>query len=160
MLYHEIRLHTEFGAFLDGERGLLEIFDGVGAGQVNGDVGAAFDFEGERFDDAAALVFGVDVDGWGRGDAEGGFPAVEGFVVLVWEGRCQENIFTWKGKTRGNFFKDESGMFCEEMWEMGRCLYEKRGGRWEMLAREEKGSIIAGGCPYRSLEELLDIIIA
>ena len=63
MLHHEVGLHAEFGSFLDGERGLFEIFDGVGAGQVDGDIGAAFDFERERFDDAAALIFGVDVDG-------------------------------------------------------------------------------------------------
>ena len=86
MLHYEIRFHAEFSSFLDGERGLFEIFEGTGAGQVDGDVGSAFDFEGERFDDAAALVFGVDGDGGGGGDAEGGFPAVEGFVVLVWEG--------------------------------------------------------------------------
>lgn len=85
MLHYEIRFHSEFGPFLDGERGLFQIVEGTWAGQVNRDVGSAFDFESERFDDAAALVFGVDVDGWGRGDAEGGFPAVERFVVLVWK---------------------------------------------------------------------------
>lgn len=87
MLHYEVCFHAEFSSFLDGERGLFQVLEGTGAGQVDGDVWSAFDFEGERFDDAAALVFGVDGDGRGGGDAEGGFPAVEGFVVLVWEGR-------------------------------------------------------------------------
>lgn len=84
MLHDKVRLHAELCPLLDGEGFRLERLDGTGGGQVDGDVGAAIDFEGEGSDDAAALVFGVDVDGGGGGDAEGGFPAVEGFVVLVW----------------------------------------------------------------------------
>ena len=73
-------------AFFDGEGFRLEGFDGAGSGQVDGDVRSTFDFEGEGSDDAASLIFGVDCDGGGGGDAEGGFPAVEGFVILVCEG--------------------------------------------------------------------------
>lgn len=65
MLHNEVCLHAELGSFLDGERFRFERFDGTWGGQIDGDVGAAFDFEGEGFDDAATLVFGVDVDGWG-----------------------------------------------------------------------------------------------
>lgn len=83
MLHHKGRLHAEMGAFFDGEGFRLEGFDGAGSGQVDGDVRSTFDFEGERFDHAASLISGVDCDGWGGGDAQGGFPAVEGFVVFV-----------------------------------------------------------------------------
>lgn len=65
MLHHEIRLHAELGSFFDGERFRLESFHGAGGGQVDSNIRAAFDFESERFDDAAALVSGIDVDGWG-----------------------------------------------------------------------------------------------
>ena len=85
MLHDEIGLHAELGPLLDGEGFRLERLDGPGSGQVDGDVGAAFDLESERLDDAAAVILGVYEDGRGRGNAEGGFPAVEGFVVLVWE---------------------------------------------------------------------------
>lgn len=85
MLHHKFRLHAKFGSFLDREGFALELIDRAGFGQVDGDVGTVFDFEGERFDDAAALVFGVDGDGGGGGDAEGGFPTVKGFVVCVCE---------------------------------------------------------------------------
>ena len=84
VLHNEIGLHAELGPFLDGEGFGLQGLDGARGGQVDGDVGTGFDFEGEGFDDAAALVFGVHGDGRGGGNAERGFPAVEGVVVLVW----------------------------------------------------------------------------
>ena len=89
VLHDESGLHAELGPFLDGEGFRFQRFDGTRGGQVDGDVGATFDFKGEGFDDAAAFVFGVHVDGRGRGNAKRGFPAIEGFIVLVWEGvRC------------------------------------------------------------------------
>lgn len=74
------------GAFFDDERLRFESFDRAGSGQVDDGVGSTFDFEGERSDNAATLVFGVDCNWWGRGNAEGGFPTVEGFVILVYGG--------------------------------------------------------------------------
>lgn len=65
MLDDEVGLHAELGALLDGEGFGLERLDGARGRQIDGDVGAGFDFEGERFDDAAALVLGVYVDGRG-----------------------------------------------------------------------------------------------
>lgn len=65
VLHDEVGLHAELGAFLDGEGFRFQSFDGTRGGQINGDVGTAFDFEGERFNDAAALVFGIDMDGGG-----------------------------------------------------------------------------------------------
>lgn len=86
MLHHKGRLHAEMGAFFDDERLLSETFDRAWSGQVDGDVRSTFDFEGERSDNAATIVFGVDCNWWRRGNAEGGFPTVEGFVILVYEG--------------------------------------------------------------------------
>ena len=84
MLDDKVGLHAEVGALLDGERLALELFDGAGGGQVDGDVGAALDFKTEGFNNAAAVVGGVDGNTRGVGDAQRGFPAVEGFVVLIW----------------------------------------------------------------------------
>ena len=96
VLHDESGLHAELGPFLDGEGFRFERLDGPRGGQVDGDVGAAFDFEGEGLDDAAALVFGVHVDGRGRGNAQRGFPAIEGFIVLVWErGSMLGRFFFW-----------------------------------------------------------------
>ena len=69
MLDDKVCLHSELGAFLDGERFRLEGFNRAGSGQVDSEVRAAFDFEGERFDHAAALVLWVDRDGGGGGYA-------------------------------------------------------------------------------------------
>ena len=65
MLHDKVGLHAELGSLLNGERFRFERFDGAWGGQIDGDVGAAFDFESERFDDAATLIFGVHVDGRG-----------------------------------------------------------------------------------------------
>lgn len=46
MLHDEGSLDTEYGAFLDVEGFVLQRFDGAGAGEVDCDVWAAFDFEG------------------------------------------------------------------------------------------------------------------
>lgn len=116
MLYDEIGLHAELGPLLDGEGFRLERLDGTGSGQVDGDVGAAFDLESERLDDAATVILGVYEDGRGRGNAEGGFPAVEGFVVLVWE------FWSMLGPMFQRLVRDGN---CEEI--EGR-LQEKRGG--------------------------------
>ena len=83
MLHHEVRLHTKLGALLDAERLRLECFQAPGGSQVDGDVGAAFNFQGEGFDYTASLVLGVDGDRRARGYAEGSFPAVERFVILI-----------------------------------------------------------------------------
>lgn len=82
MLHQERGFHAKLGSLLDGERLVLEVIDGTGRGEVDGDVGTAFDFEGEGFDDTFARVAGVG-DGSAAAEAERGFPAVEGFVVCV-----------------------------------------------------------------------------
>lgn len=65
MLHDKVGLHAKLGSFLDGERFRFKRFDGTWGGQINGDVGAPFDFKSERFDNAATLIFGVYVDGRG-----------------------------------------------------------------------------------------------
>ena len=65
MLHDEVGLHAEFGSLLDGEGFRFERLDGTGSGQIDGDVGAAFDLEGERLDDAATVILGVYEDGRG-----------------------------------------------------------------------------------------------
>ena len=65
MLHDEVGLHAEFGALLDGEGFRFERLDGTGSGQIDGHVGAAFDFESERLDNAATVVLGVYEDGRG-----------------------------------------------------------------------------------------------
>lgn len=59
MLHLERRLHPKLGTLLDSERFIFELIDGTGRGEVNGDIGTAFDFQGEGFDDAFARVAGV-----------------------------------------------------------------------------------------------------
>jgi hypothetical protein len=81
----ELCLHAEAGALLDGEGLVLEGFSGAGGFEVDDDVGAAFDFETEGEDDAFAGVVGVG-EVLARAQAEGFFPFLEGFVVLVWRG--------------------------------------------------------------------------
>lgn len=56
MLHPESSLHAELRALFDGEGLRLQRLNGAGGGQVDGDVGAAFDFEGQGADDAAPLV--------------------------------------------------------------------------------------------------------
>lgn len=85
MLDPEVGLHAELGAFLDGEGLALERFDAARRGQIDDEVWAALDLERERGDDAAALVRWVGIERFAGRKPEGGFPAVERFVVLVWE---------------------------------------------------------------------------
>ena len=59
MLHLELRLHAELGALLDCEGLVLERLEGTGRLEVDDYVGAAFDFEAEREDDAFARVAGV-----------------------------------------------------------------------------------------------------
>ena len=76
MLDYKVGLHAEMGALLDGERLAFELLEGAWRGEVDGNVGAAFDFKAKGFDDAAAVVGGVDGETRGIGDAQRGFPAV------------------------------------------------------------------------------------
>lgn len=66
MLHNKVGLHPEKCSLLDGEGFRFESFDRARGGKIDADVWTAFDFKGERLDDAAPLVFGVDSDG-GRG---------------------------------------------------------------------------------------------
>ena len=84
MLDLEIGFHAELGAFFDDERLALEGFYAAWRGQVDDHVRTAFHLESERLDHAAASVTGRHCEWSASGDAERGFPAVEGFVVLVW----------------------------------------------------------------------------
>lgn len=84
MLHDKGRLHAERGAFFDDEWLLFESLDRSWSSQVDGDVWSTFDFEGKRLDNAATMVIGVDCNRRRRGNAEGGFPTVEGFVISVY----------------------------------------------------------------------------
>ena len=42
MLHLKDGLHAEVGAFFDGKRFILELFDGAGRSQVDDDIGPAF----------------------------------------------------------------------------------------------------------------------
>ena len=86
MLDLEGGFHAELGPFLDDERLAPQGLDAAGRGQIDDHVGAAVDFERERLDHAAARVARCDGERGAGGDAERGFPPVEGFVVLVWRG--------------------------------------------------------------------------
>ena len=59
MLDLELDLHAELGTLLDDEGLALKLLDGAGGPEVDDDVGAAFDLETERLDDAFARVVGV-----------------------------------------------------------------------------------------------------
>lgn len=59
VLHLELHLHAELGTLLDGKGLALELFNGAGRPEVDDDVGAAFDLEAERLDDAFARVIGV-----------------------------------------------------------------------------------------------------
>lgn len=82
MVHLEDNLDPERGTLLDRERLVLETLESAGGGEVNKDVVAAFDFESERLDNAFAGVVGV-ADGVAGVQTQRGFPAIEGFVVLV-----------------------------------------------------------------------------
>ena len=83
MLNYKIGLHAEVGTFLDRERLAFELLHGARCSKVNGDIGAALDLETERFDDTPAFVGRINSKTRGVGDAQRGFPAVQGFVVLI-----------------------------------------------------------------------------
>jgi len=82
MVHLEDDLDPESSTLLDRKRLVLETLQSAGGGEVNKDVGAAFDFESERLDDAFAGVVGI-ANGVAGVQTQRGFPAVEGFVVLV-----------------------------------------------------------------------------
>lgn len=82
MLDLELHLHTELGALLDGEGLALELLDGAGRLEVDDYVGAAFDLEAERLDDAFARVGGVG-ERLASAEAERLFPLAERLVILV-----------------------------------------------------------------------------
>lgn len=44
MVHGEAGFHAELSAFFDGEGVVLQIFQGTGFGQVDDDIGSAFDF--------------------------------------------------------------------------------------------------------------------
>lgn len=81
-MYGEDNLDAEGGALLDRERLILEGVDGSGSGHVDDHVGASLNLQGQGLDDALSGVVGV-TGGFAGVQAEGGLPAVEGFVVLV-----------------------------------------------------------------------------
>lgn len=74
-------LDVELGTLLDGEGLVLEAVDGLGARQLDHDVGATLGDQGQRLDHALGVVGLTDrVTGI---QAQGGLPAVHGFIVLV-----------------------------------------------------------------------------
>jgi len=77
VLNYKVCFHAKMGSFFDGERFRLESLDGARSSQVDGDVRTTFDFESERLDHAAPLVFGVDCKRRRVTDTEGCFPAVK-----------------------------------------------------------------------------------
>lgn len=83
----EASLHAESGALLNGKGLLVEGLEGTGLGQIDDDVGAAFDFEAERDQDDFAVVVGVG-DGLAATEAERLFPLAEGLIVLV----CEDGV--------------------------------------------------------------------
>lgn len=59
MVHLENNLDSERSTLLDGERLILETLESAGGGEVDEDVGTAFDFQGEGLDDAFAGVVRV-----------------------------------------------------------------------------------------------------
>jgi hypothetical protein len=82
-MHLENDLGPEFGALLDCERFVFEVLQRSGAREIHRDVWSAFRFDGEGMDDALSRVFRV-ADGITCVQTEGGLPAVEGLVMLVW----------------------------------------------------------------------------
>lgn len=56
MLNLELGLHAEFGAFLDGEGLVLEVFEGAGRREFDEYIRTASHFEGETVNHAGARV--------------------------------------------------------------------------------------------------------
>jgi hypothetical protein len=88
----EGRLHAEGGPLLDIEGLGLQRFQRAGLGQIHFYVWPAFHLEGEGGDDTLAGVAGVDLQRGAGGQAERGFPAIEGFIVLVLDGLAWAGI--------------------------------------------------------------------
>lgn len=88
MLDHKFRLHAETSPFLDSKRLVLESFDGTRGSKVDDYVGAAFDFESEGLDDTFTLVVGIHCYGWARRETEGGLPAIERLIFLIYTYLC------------------------------------------------------------------------
>ena len=59
LLDDELGLHLILATFFDSERFLLERFEGPSSGEIDCDIGSAFNLEGERLDDAEAGVIGI-----------------------------------------------------------------------------------------------------
>jgi hypothetical protein len=78
----ELHLDAEGRSLLDCKRLVLERLEGAGRGQLNHHVGAALDLQGEGLNDAFSGVLGV-ADRVAGVEAQGGFPAVQGFVIFV-----------------------------------------------------------------------------
>ena len=83
MLNLELRLHAECSTFLDCEWLGLESLESTGRLEVDDNVGTALNFKSERVDDAFAGVVGVG-DVLALAEAEGSFPLVQCFIVLVY----------------------------------------------------------------------------
>ena len=79
----EASFHAESGTLLDGEGLLVEGVQGALLGQVDHDVGAAFDFQTQGEQDHFAWVVGVR-DGVAAAQAEGLFPLAERLVIFVY----------------------------------------------------------------------------
>lgn len=82
MLDLELRLHAERSTLLDDEGLLLESLKSTGGLEIDDDVGAALDLEAKRVDDAFAGVAGVR-NVLALTETEGGFPLVQGLILLV-----------------------------------------------------------------------------
>lgn len=74
MLDLELGLHPELGAFFDGERFVLELFDSTGSGQIDDEVVSTFDLQTEREDDDLARILGIGHTVTGA-DTQGFLPA-------------------------------------------------------------------------------------
>lgn len=85
MVHLELALDAEGRSLLDRKWLVLECLEGAGRGQLNHHVGAALDLQGQGPDDAFSGVVGI-TDRFAGVEAEGGLPAVQGFVILVWPG--------------------------------------------------------------------------
>jgi hypothetical protein len=79
----EASLHAESGALLDSEGLFVERLEGTGLGEVDNDIGTAFDFQAEGEQDHFAIVVGIR-DSLAAAETERLFPLAEGLIVLVW----------------------------------------------------------------------------
>ena len=84
MLDDEGGFHLICATFLNGKRLLLQSFQGTRSGEVDSDVGATSNLEGEGLDDAESRVIGVG-DGVTGANAKGCLPSVQGLIFLVWK---------------------------------------------------------------------------